>query len=183
MDNKRQIEKITYKGDTFYLIDGKIVDEHFIVPAESIQAEVATFYLSQINYKFLPIDKAKEFMISAKDNGAYGLAYNAGLYYLEERDLMSHEIRLILPIFISICRKMGKIDQAIEYAEKYIAKSSAYSSPALFTSLAAAYCDKGEYVKARTICNRAYAMQGGGVGFTNELSLVYKRIEKALEGR
>lgn len=180
MAEKRKMEKIEYNGETYYLIDGTIVDEYYIALPENAQAEIACAYFSQIDYKFLPIEEAKDFMISAKNNGACGIAYKAGLYYLEERDLSTQEIRLILPVFISVCRKMGNSKKAIEYAEKYIVKSRAYSSVALLTSLAAAYCDKGEYIKARTICNKAYAMQGGGVGYSNELSLVYKRIKKAL---
>lgn len=180
MNNNRKIEKITYNGDTYYFFDGKIVDECFIIPSENVQAAVANVFFSQINYKFLPLNEVKEFMMSCKDNGALDIAYRAGLYYLEERDFTTQEVRMILPIFISVCRKKGKVTEAIEYAERYIVKTSAYCSPALLTSLAAAYCDKGEYIKARDICNKAYAMQGGSVGFTNELSLVYKRIDKAL---
>ena len=180
MAEKRKIDKIEHDGNTYYLIDGVIVDEYYIALPENAQAEVAYAYFSKIEYRFLPIEQAKDFMVSTKNNGAYRLAYQAGLYYLEERDLTTQEIRLILPVFISVCRKMGNSNKAIEYAEKYIAESRAYCSVALLTSLAAAYCDKGEYLKAREICNKAYAMQGGGVGYTNELSLVYKRIKKAL---
>ena len=180
MAEKQKVEKIEYKGDTYYFIAGTIVDEYYIALPENTQAEIACAYFSQKEYKFLPINDAKDFMIAAKNNGAYGIAYKAGLYYLEERDLTTQEIRLILPVFISVCRKMGNSAKAIEYAEKYIGKSRAYSSTALLTSLAAAYCDKGEYIKARTVCNKAYVMQGGGMGYTTELSLVYNRIKKAL---
>lgn len=180
MTEKRKIEKIEYNGNTYYFIDGNIVDEYFIMLPENILAEVAYAYFSKIDYRFLPIDEAKEFMMSAKNNCAPRIAYKAGLYYLEERDLTTREIQFILPVFISACRKMGSSNKAIEYAEKYISKSSAYCSSALLTSLAAAYCDKGEYAKARRICNRAYAMQGGSQGYTTELSLVYKRIKNAL---
>lgn len=180
MAEKRKIEKIEHDGNTYYFIDGIIVDEYYIALSENIQAEVACAYFSKIDYKFLSIDEAKDFMISAKNNGAYDIAYRAGLYYLEKRDLTTQEVRLILPVFISICRKMGSSNKAIEYAEKYLTESGAYSSVALLTSLAAAYCDKGDYIKARAVCDRAYAMQGGGVGYNNELSLVYGRIKKAL---
>lgn len=180
MTEKQKAKKIEYNGNTYYLIAGVIVDEYYIALSEGAQAEVANAYFSQVDYRFLPMEEAKEFMISAKNNGAYGVAYKAGLFYLNERDLSTQEIRSILPVFISVCRKMGNADKAIAYAEKYISESRAYCSTALLTSLAAAYCDKGEYIKARTICNRAYAMQGGSMGYTNELSLVYKRIKKAL---
>ena len=51
-------------------------------------------------------------------------------------------------------------------------------SPALLTSLSAAYCDVGNYEMARKCANKAYAIQGGSLNYSNELSLVYKRIKK-----
>ena len=45
----------------------------------------------------------------------------------------------------------------------------------LLTSAAAAYCDMGDYVRARQCCNRAYFHSNKNP--SNELRMVYKRIE------
>ena len=48
----------------------------------------------------------------------------------------------------------------------------------LLTSLAAAYCDVGNYELAKKCANKAYAIQGGGKNYQTELSLVFQRIKK-----
>ena len=52
------------------------------------------------------------------------------------------------------------------------------SSVPLLTSLAAAYCDVGDYKRAKYCADRGYFTQGGGQGHKNELALVYYRIRK-----
>ena len=51
-------------------------------------------------------------------------------------------------------------------------------SSALFTSFGSSYCELEDSDNALKFANKAYAMQGGGVGYNNELSLLYKRIRK-----
>ena len=46
-----------------------------------------------------------------------------------------------------------------------------------YTSVAAAYCDLGDYAAAKRFADRAYGIQGGSKGYTTELSLVYRRIK------
>ena len=52
----------------------------------------------------------------------------------------------------------------------------------LYTSVAAAYCDVGDFETAKKVCDYAYFRQGGGTGEKNELSLVYRRILKQTTG-
>lgn len=127
----------------------------------------------------MPVDKIFEYIVETKKNQVYELACEAALYLLS-MNLPFIDVRRVLPILTSIYRGMGDPDSAILYAERYLHKSSDYCSVALLTSLAAAYSDKKEYVKAKNICNRAYAIQGGEQGYANELSLVYRRIKKEL---
>lgn len=44
--------------------------------------------------------------------------------------------------------------------------------------MAATCCDLNKYEEALKYANAAYAQQSGGVGYTNELALVYNRIRK-----
>ena len=53
-------------------------------------------------------------------------------------------------------------------------------SPALCTSVAAAYCDIKDYKKAKDCADKAYAMSGGKAA--GELAAVYGRIRKETTG-
>lgn len=79
----------------------------------------------------------------------------------------------------SCYRRMGQSQKAIDF---WMNNKSIFQefteSVALLTSLAAAYCDVKDYKKAKYCADRAYAAQGGGQGYKNELALVYLRIKK-----
>ena len=89
------------------------------------------------------------------------------------------EVRRILPRLTSLLRKRGQPEKAIEICETYtqLYNKPVYSSP-LFTSIAAAYCDIGDYTTAKKFADRAFAFDGKGSG---ELSSVYQRIKKETE--
>ena len=53
------------------------------------------------------------------------------------------------------------------------------ASHVFLTSVAAAYCDIGDYYSAKKCYNKAYAKLNGQRN--DELSLIYKRIQKATE--
>ncbi len=86
-------------------------------------------------------------------------------------------VRNILPRYTSILRMNKQPKEAINMFEKYydIYGKSIYS-PALFTSVAAAYCDTGDYNEARNKANVANAMSGGKA--SEELISVYARIKR-----
>lgn len=88
-------------------------------------------------------------------------------------------IRSILPRYTSILRELQQPREAIDITEKIISVygKSVYS-PALFTSLAGAYCDIGDTKEARKKANVAMAMSGKNASI--ELISVYARI-KAME--
>lgn len=83
----------------------------------------------------------------------------------------------IIPVLTSCLRNVKTPQEAIRFAIDYLYRKDVHSVP-YFTSLAAAYCDIKDYANALKYANRGYAMQGGGIGEVNELSLVYKRIKK-----
>lgn len=178
MENNK-IERIEYNGCTYYIYNGRFVDELFVMLSDAETIPFANYYFGKIDYKSLETEDLIEYIGSTKINKAYNLSYEAALYALS-LDILPEDIRKILPILTSICREMGKSELAISYANEYLKKSELYNSVALLTSLAAAYCDIGDFDKALKICNLAYFKQGGAKGYKNELSLVYARIKKAL---
>ena len=90
-------------------------------------------------------------------------------------------VNSMLPILTSMYRLTGQPGCAINVAEKYVGCGSAYETVPLHTSVAAAYCDLGDYTHARKFADRAYARRGGGTGEKTELSLVYQRIKRPTE--
>lgn len=96
-------------------------------------------------------------------------------YILEKCD-DREVVRNILSRYTSILRNLEQSEKAIEVAEKYISLYGKYVyTPALFTSLAGAYCDIGDYVEARKKANVAKAMSGENASL--ELINVYARIK------
>lgn len=114
---------------------------------------------------------------NAKQNNNNHLAIKAA-----EEAMKRHKMsvdRQVLPRLTSLYRESGNPHKAIELYEKSCAKyEMSLQSPALFTSLAAAYCDMGEIETARKFANRAKAMARGVS--SQELINVYSRI-KSLE--
>lgn len=173
-----KIQKIIYKGVTYYLYDDKITDSSFLVLDTKTSQEVAEYYFSTIDTSKYTEDQLFTFLTLAKNAGAYSFAYKEIKNQLNRSDIDYSRVKAYLPVFTSLSRILRRPQDAIDIAEKYIKISSDYESIALFVSLAAAYCDVKEYEKAFRTINVAYAMQGGGVGYKNELSLVYARIKK-----
>ena len=92
------------------------------------------------------------------------------------------KLRNVLPAYTSCLRLSGKPKSAIlvyKKATEFYGKQ--IISGKLVTSVAAAYCDLGDFKKARIYCDSAYLLQGRKLGKNDELSLVYKRIEKNLK--
>ncbi len=89
------------------------------------------------------------------------------------------EIRGLLPRATSLLRKEHKAKDAIDLAKNSIdAYGPSVETTVLYTSLAAAYIDVGDYEAALKSANRAYAMSGGKG--SAELTAVYSRLRTLL---
>lgn len=88
------------------------------------------------------------------------------------------EIRNLLPRLTSNYRRMGMPQIAIDVSKSYtdVHKKKVWS-PALFTSLAAAYCYLDDFVTGRKFANLAKSISGTEA--SPELISVYKRIKEA----
>ena len=138
--------------------------------------EISNEYFKNVNYKELSKDDLIEFIKSLKETYNYSLSADVCIFAIEKYYSDNYLVKHILSILTSCLRQLSLPGKAIYYAEKYI--NSFNISVALFTSIAAAYCDIKDYENAKKYADIAYAKQGGGVGFNNELSAVYARIKK-----
>ena len=172
MGNK---ETLIMDGETYYLIKGKWVNSHFTAVSKEELYKLNALRVKNINFDDKPLEELIELAQSMKDND--DLIYSKRLFEdLLDKCHDSTTIRSILPRYTSILRKLQKPDMAIEVADDYLGRfGKSVSSPALHTSLAGAYCDKGDYTEARLQANRAMAMSAGNASI--ELQSVYARIK------
>ncbi|MBO4679349.1 MAG: hypothetical protein J5626_06735 [Lachnospiraceae bacterium] len=163
-------------GENYYLIKGKWYNSHFTAVSKSELYKLNSLMVKNISFEDKTVGELINIAQRMKDNE--DLIYSRKLF----EELLSKSadptvIRSILPRYTSILRKLDQADQAINVSKDYFERfGKAVSSPALHTSLAGAYCDKGDYVEARLQANRAMAMSGGNASV--ELQSVYSRIKK-----
>ncbi len=171
------MQKIEVDGQTYYYINDNFVDESFLVVPDNVKKKLIPKVFESVDYKNLSPEDLMLLIKKAKRVCAYAYVIKVATFGLDKNiDDAWWAIR-VLPILTSSLREMGKPENAIEVAKHYTSLIRC-SSPQLCTSLASAYCDIGDYERAKKFADRAYAMQGGGQGYKNELTLVYKRIDK-----
>lgn|SRR5574344_945926 len=174
------MEQFDYKDNTYYFVNGKFTDEHFITLNVSDTNEVAEYYCSHINYENYDRHQLYDLINQVKSSGAYFLAIKIIKYGLDKFCNNDNFLMQVLPIYSSALRLLYKPREAIAVFGKY--ESNIYAlSMAFLTSIASAYCDIKDYDNALKCANRAYAMQGGSVGERTELTLVFARIKKERE--
>lgn len=152
------------------------IDENFMLLPEYLIEEVAYVYFAKVDYKNLDAEQTYRFINSAKKSKANRIVLSVCEDVCEKFSNNNFFIQRILPLYNSASRALGYVKEGIEFVEKYLRRST--ESVLLYTSLAASYCDLGDYDRAYRFAKLAYVIQGGGVGYKNELSLVFKRIQK-----
>ncbi len=158
-----------YNGDLFF-------DEYFIVLQGVELQRVCEEYYKNVDYTAMKAGELIDFARVLRNKGLFAKSKEVMDYGLKKFEESSNFIQWILPVYTSCCRDMGRSAYAIELAESFFDKIE--PSAVLCTSLAAACCDIRNYEKAKRYARMAYAKQGGGLGHQNELSLVFKRLEK-----
>lgn len=167
------MEKYLCEGKTYYYQNGKWFDSSYISVHQSM--------VSKLN-KLLDKDKIVQQDFSeacktidrAKEEGNLTLALEMSNRLIVE--CRTWDIQLLLPRITSIYRAIGNPNKAIQVSDEYIEKyGKEVYSPMLFTSIAAAYCDLGDYVKAKEYADRANVM--GKTSNESDLIVVYKRIK------
>lgn len=171
--------KFEFEDETYYINGESVYDSHFIAISADVAVRVIGAYFETIDYKNMSEDELVDFVRYIYKLKAYYLCDRVFKYGFEKFGKYDFARRLASTM-TSVYRNVGQPKKAIEFAKDYLGEDDFYSIP-LLTSLAAAYCDINEPLTAKKYCDEAYSLQGGGVGYMNELSLVYKRIEAMLK--
>ncbi len=130
------------------------------------------------NLENMSFDDKFKLALSMKEQGNLTGAQKIYDKILEENNDIKI-IKIVLPCYTSLLRKLEKPQDAIVFAEEYLAiYGKSVETAALFTSIAGAYCDIGDYFEARKKANIAMCICGGKP--SQELINVYRRI-KAME--
>lgn len=168
--------KIEYNGKT-YMYDGKnFIDDTFIILEGEELRNVSRVYFSSIEYQTLGTETLLTVIKQMKTIGLYYEAKKAIDFAVTTKSQNLQLLHDLMPIYMSCCRAINQPQDAIKFAEEFLPICG--GSVPTYTSLAAAYCDVQNYEKAKRYAKLAYAKQGGGKGYTTELSLVFKRLVK-----
>ena len=169
---------VVLNDEEYYLIKGKWYDTHLIEAPQGIANALADQMLKS-NIDDFTNEDLEKFVMGFKDQGLTSQALQIAdiLYdrYVKASDM--YKIRWLLPIMTSLLRMAHTPLRAIELFTAQTEKfGNAANSPQLLTSIAAAYCDVGDYVNAKRMCDWAY--KWGGSAY--ELDRVYDRVKYAL---
>ena len=170
------MKQIIYNDTTYYFDKGKIFDDSFLLVPENISIPVLEEYYSHVDYSKFNEMELRAFINELKDAGLYNSCINVSKYGLDKYSDVDDFVGSILALITSAYRAIGQAQTAIDFWRSYQDNYRHCENAMLYTSLAAAYCDLGEYETAMKTANKSYAMQGSSA----ELSLVYDRIRKEL---
>ena len=175
-----KVEKIVLDGETFYFEKGKLYDSSFIETPSATSEQILARYFETIDYKALEESDFLEYVKNLKRADINHTCLEAIEYGQKKFSDSVGFYTTVFPIITSCYRNIGMPEKAIRFwmENKEIFKSCL--SVPLLTSLAAAYCDVGNYELALKCAKRAYALQGGSKNYATELSNVYHRINSAL---
>lgn len=157
---KKKREQYTMDGKTYYLMNGKWVNSQFTTVSKEEMYKLNSIRIKNIYFDNIETSELIKIAQEMKDSEDY--IFSKKLFdTLFERCSDKEVVRSILSRYTSILRNLEQPEKAIEVAEKYISLYGKYVyTPVLFTSLAGAYCDIGDYVEARKKANVAKAMSG-----------------------
>lgn len=172
------MEKITYEGEDYYFNKGILYDSTFIEVPKNVSQKVLKEHYEKINYEEFDEASLLEHLNYLKISECYDSCLQAINFGLKKFNSSIDYYKTVLPMITSCYRALGQPQKAIDFWMTNKKLFSSCLSVPLLTSLAAAYCDVKNYELAKKCANRAYAMQGGGLNYKNELSLVYRRIKK-----
>ena len=172
------MEILIFEGETYYFAKGIVYDSNFLEVPKALSRKILLDYYQSINYQDLEEEALLNYLKQLKTSEFYTECLAAIEYGLRKFHSSYEFYRTVFPIITSCYRSLKQPQKAIDFwMENKELFKSCLSVP-LLTSLAAAYCDVGNYELAKKCANRAYAIQGGGKNYVTELSLVYERIKK-----
>lgn len=165
-------------GEKYYYDKGRWLTSRYMVVPTSKLSRLNKLLIAEEDLSSKTLEQLMAIIDGARnDNNNLFLAINAANRALEIADV--RKIRYILPKVTSNYRRAGQPRKAVDIGEHYLTKHGDFiASGALYTSLAAAYCDLQDYVTARAYANKALKIEGDYR--SDELKIVFSRI-KTLE--
>lgn len=179
---KNKLIQVWFEGEKYYINNGKVYDEHFLEVPLALSKEIVGDYFPTIDYKSLNEKEFVEFLKELKNAELYNHCIDCIYYGISKFINFKDYYMTVLPMITSCYRLMGQPQKAIEFWEENKSDITPFTSVAFFTSIGAAYCDVGDYKKAKYYADMAYAKQGGGKVYNEELILLYLRIKKESKG-
>lgn len=188
-------QEIIYNDEKYYVIFNvrnktalslSIVDETFLSVTEEIYNGVLNIFINKLDFDNMDGDEILSWIKNMKPKNEEDRKSSKGCaacikiceYYLKRDNCTRADELKIMAIYLSCLRKLGFSQKAYDYFHDVIKHIGLISNATVLTSMAATCCDLNKYEEALKYANAAYAQQSGGVGYTNELALVYNRIRK-----
>lgn len=171
--------RVTLNDEEYLLVKGKWLDSHFLEAPLNVAAQLTEQVLSDNTDNFSD-EELEKFIMGFKDQGLTTQALHIAnvLYGRYDSAADMRKLRWLLPVETSLLRLAHTPQKAVDFYTAQIAKfGNEVNSPQVLTSVAAAYCDLGDYAKAKQLCDRAFSWGG----WSYELSAVYERIKREAE--
>ena len=172
------MEKIIWEDQTYYINKGMVYDASFLEVTKEQARAVLACHCKTIDYTTFDESKLLTYLRKLKNAELYDVCLEVVFCGLNTFSDSVSFYTASFPIITSCYRAKGQPQQAIDFWMQNKKLFASCLSVPLLTSLAAAYCDVGNYELAKKCANRAYAIQGGSLNYSTELSLVYRRIKK-----
>ena len=172
------MEKVVINNETYYINKGIVYDASFLQATKEQSRVVLKSYCSSIDYSNFDEAQLLAYLRKLKNAELYDRCLEVVFWGLNTFSDSVSFYTASFPIITSCYRAKGQPQQAIDFWMQNKKLFASCLSVPLLTSLAAAYCDVGNYEMAKKCANRAYAIQGGSLNYSTELSLVYRRIKK-----
>lgn len=170
------MEKYFMDGEEYTYRNGKWLDSRYTIAPLAVANKLNQLLIKNTDFEAMSIEELLKIIDGSRKSDNIQLA--AQVLETAIRKASVDEIRKLLPRLTSNYRKLGRPQTAIDiskiYTDEYKKK---VWSPALFTSIAAAYCDIDDYEVARKFANLARSISGQEASV--ELVSVYKRIKEA----
>lgn len=168
--------------DELVSLAGQLIDSDRMSP---LAVKIYEQIFEKTNLPAFSYEYLNDLARSLKNLKLYSQAITVVTYLLDHIDQFCEEwkrkiaLQGLYAVLMSCLRGKGDPQEAIIiYSKLFYKYGDGFLTSMICTSAAAAYCDLKNYEKALKMCDKAYALQGGGTGELNELSLVYKRLEK-----
>ena len=169
------MDVVEYEGVSYHRSSAKWVDSSGLTVSGILQDKLNAAFAKTLNPSDMSVSDLLKHGDRFKGSGNTGLAIQ--YYEIASQQASERDLAYILPRLTSCYRIRGCPQEAIDilvFASKKYGQKMITS--ALLTSAAAAYCDLGDYGRAKKCCDRAFA-QGNG-RCEGELRAVYGRIKK-----